>query len=423
MTPLIGARADAEWRRTAPDYAVYLPHGAGSQDGYNDHVLVHCTAGGALVAVWTQGSREAASDLRVVCARSEDGGESWSLPQMIAGDDGRSGPMACFGFPVASRSGRLYCFYNQPVDGGEHYFAGRLQCVYSDDEGRTWQAGQRDVPFRRTRFDHPDRRVPCACVVWQKPVRDAQGRWIVGMSRWSSRRVFPHPQAGYHLDSSSELIRFDNLDEGPDPRELCVTWLPGEKGAIRVACPIEPERSRGYSLCEEPSLALLPDGRLFMIMRTVTGRIWYTVSDDDGDSWRRPDVLRDRDGGAEMLHPKAPCPLFALEGGRFLLLFHHHDGFGYGATGPWDMDARRPLCVAVGAYRPGAHQPVWFSHAKRLCDTDGVGAGPESLVWLAMYASLTEREGRRVVWYPDRKHFVLGRELPDEWLVDLTVPR
>ena len=78
--------------------------------------------------------------------------------------------------------------------------------------------------------------------------------------------------------------------------------------------------------------------------------------------------------------------------------------------------------IAVGEYRPEAHQPIWFSKPKMLCDTHGVGVGPGSLVWLAMYASLTERDGKRIFWYPDRKHFLPGRYITDEMLADLTVP-
>jgi len=146
---------------------------------------------------------------------------------------------------------------------------------------------------------------------------------------------FTSPAQGFHFDSSAELLRFDNLHEAPDAEAIQVTWLPEGDQPIRVACPIDPERSRGYSLCEEPSVVRLPDDRLFLVVRTVTGRIWYTVSEDEGRSWRPPEVLRAQDGGSEMLHPKAPCPLYALADGRFVLFFHNHDGFGYGGRGPW----------------------------------------------------------------------------------------
>jgi len=413
-----------EWKRTGPDYLVYRPSSPSGDDGYNDHFLVEVTPGGALLAVWMQGSREGAPDLRVVASRSGDRGLAWSAPQVIADDGGEPGRVAWAGFPVVSTAGRIYCFYhkNMGLTDGGHYFTGVLRCAYSDDDAQTWAQSGVDIPFRRTRLDHPDSTIPCKCVVWQKPIRDAKGRWLVGFTRWSSVVVFPPPAHGFHFDSSAELMRFVNLDEGPHPRDVRITWLPEGDARLRVACPIDPERSRGYSLCEEPSLVLLPDGRLFMVLRTVTGRIWYTVSEDGGRSWRPAKVLRVRDGGDEVLHPKAPCPVYALRDGRFLLFFHNHDGYGGGARGPWDLDGRRPLYVAVGAFRSTAHQPVWWSQPKRVCDTDGVPIGPQARVWLAMYASLTEHGGRRVLWYPDRKHFLLGRLLPDPWLNGLEVP-
>ena len=182
----------------------------------------------------------------------------------------------------------------------------------------------------------------------------------------------------------------------------------------------EPDASRGYSLAEEPAIALLPDRRLWMNMRTVTGRIWYSVSEDDGHSWREPEVLRDR--GAAVLHPKSPDPVYRLEDGRYLLFYHNPDGFDQNDTGPWEMEAPRPLWLAVGEFRPGAHQPLWFSEPKLLMDTQRVKAGVTALTWLAMYASLTERDGRRVFWCADRKQFVLGKQIPDEPPCDMTVP-
>lgn len=58
----------------------------------------------------------------------------------------------------------------------------------------------------------------------------------------------------------------------------------------------------------------------------------------------------------------------------------------------------------------------------RLMDTQRVKAGVTALTWLAMYASLTEAGERRIFWYADRKQFVLGREIDDALLADMTVP-
>ena len=68
------------------------------------------------------------------------------------------------------------------------------------------------------------------------------------------------------------------------------------------------------------------------------------------------------------------------------------------------------------------HQPVWFSGLRHIADSDGVAAGPQNRAELGPYGSLTEHQGRRVLWYPDRKHFLLGKLIPDELLADMQVP-
>ena len=40
-----------------------------------------------------------------------------------------------------------------------------------------------------------------------------------------------------------------------------------------------------------------------------------------------------------------------------------------------------------------------------------------------MYSSLTDRDGKRIFWYTDRKIFALGRYITDEMLAGLTVPQ
>lgn len=415
-----------DWRRTKPDLVIFLPPKPRGNDAYNNEIYVDVTPEGHLLAVWTTGSVEGAPDMRMVFARSEDEGRTWVSPQEMAGPGDMLGLLSVFGFPIISRSGRIYCFYQQTIgiaDAG--MYSSVIRIAYSDDDGRNWNHAGIDIPWRRTRYDHPDPSVPPQCIFWQKPIRDAKGRLLVGFSRWSSFQVFPRPVGGNrnHLDTQCELIRFDNIDDGPDPKSLKMTWLPDEVGVIRVPPPIEPECSRGYSLAEEPALALLPDGRLWMNMRTVTGRIWYTISDDHGHSWRKPEVLRYRDDGAEVLHPKCPCPIYRLSDGRYLLFYHNHDGYSYGGTGPWDMNARRPLFISVGEFRPKAQQPIWFSAPKLYCDSQGVGVGPEHLIWLAMYSSMTEHRGKCVHWYADRNHFLLGRYITDEMLAGMTTPK
>ncbi len=177
-------------------------------------------------------------------------------------------------------------------------------------------------------------------------------------------------------------------------------------------------------------MVLLPDGRLFTIMRTMTGFLWYSVSEDHGTTWRTPEMLRYRDGGEGVANPIAPAPLYRLADGRYLLVFNNNNG----QRGEFDQFRkkwrknqlnylRHPAFITVGEFRTGAHQPIWFSRPKEILDTDGVIFGPKATASVAMYPSLTERQGVRVLWYPDRKHFLLGRYLPDTLLANMTVPR
>ena len=412
-----------DWRRTKPDRVVYLPKRAGGTDEYADHVHVFETPGGDMMCIWTQGAYESAANCFTVYSRSTDDGQTWAPPQPIAEVDS---PTLCrgLGFPLISRSGRMYCLYgNHKGFSDIGIWAGPLRVHVSDDDGRTWIDSGVEIPWRRTRFDHPDPKVHPQCIVWQQPIRDAKDRMIVGLSRWSSLMVYPRPVGGNrnHLDTSCELMRFDNIDDGPDAKDLRITWLPDKEGTIRVSPGIEPEASKGYSLAEEPGVVLLPDGRLWLSMRTVTGCIWYTVSDDHGHSWRPPEPLLYRDGGERMLHVKSPEPIYRLKDGRYLLFYSNRDGHD-GDTGPWDMDARRPVCIAVGEFRPKAHQPIWFSQARLLMDTQRVRVGTQTMMMMAMYSSLTERGGKRIVWYADRKQFVLGKLISDKMLADMKAP-
>jgi len=418
-----------DWKRTDPDLVVYLPRTPRGPDGYADHFLVESTPGGDLLAMWTQSSVEGTPDTRVVFARSKDEGQTWTAPELLVGATAEGGVAAMFGFPVMSPTGRIYCFYNK--DKGVVDLAFRttavLGCHYSDDDGRTWTDGGVEIPYGRTKFDHPDPKVPCNCIIWQKPIRDAKRRPLTTFTRFSSPEVYPGSAPTSwgvrYYDHQGQLLRFDNMDDGPDPADIRITWLPEAEGILRFPVPVEPERSRGYSCFHEPSVALLPDGRLLVTGSTVAGHLVYSVSDDpDGKTWRQPEPLLYQDNGAPLLHPIAPAPFYRLEDGRYLVFYHNHEGYKYGGLGPRDMRGRRPMYVSVGEYRPGGHQPIWFSQPKLLCDTHGVGVGPESLVWLAMYASLTERSHQRVFWYPDRKHFLLGRYITDKMLGDMSVP-
>ena len=89
--------------------------------------------------------------------------------------------------------------------------------------------------------------------------------------------------------------------------------------------------------------------------------------------------MRYRDGGLPLRHPISPCPLYRLNDGRFLLLFHNNEGtigkFSQFKI-KWEYNQlnliRNPTYIAVGHYMEEAEQPIWFDDPIKLLDTDDI---------------------------------------------------
>jgi len=413
---------NTELRRTQPDYVVYVPRSmdGSTHDTGNEHFLVFDGPDGSLMAVWTQSTFEGLPDQRIVFSRSGDEGRTWSEPRVIAGPvPPATGMMASWGFPLVSGTGRIYVLYSKHIGVNDvfSHTTGLMAGIYSDDAGESWSR-EEVIPMRRSKWDHPDPSVPANWIVWQKPQRLSEGRYFAGMTRWVSAAVRHAPPVDHWTahESVVEFLRFENVDDNPRPSDIAIGWFAQDDEALRVGFPGHPE----VSVVQEPSVVALPDGRFFASMRTPRGNPYYTVSADGGRTWTAPDVIRRRDGGTPLLHPCSPCPIYDLGGGRYLLLHHNHDGH-FGKWGPFDTsDHRRPIAAVLGEFRPHAKQPIWFSEPKLLMDNDGVRLGHgRGRADLAMYSSFTNRAGRRVLWYPDRKFFLLGKEITEDFLAGL----
>jgi hypothetical protein len=421
-----------ELQRTDPDYVVYVPgHLDGStNDGLNEHFLVFEGPDGSLMAIWTQAPR--ASGLpgprqvnHIVFSRSKDDGVTWARPTHLVGprDADDPEPMASWAFPMVSRSGRIYVIYNrnQKVSGWILMHTGTMEGIYSDDSGATWSKPQK-IPMPVSPYDDPRGEIPPEWIVWQIPMRDRQGGYFVGYSHWvnEARAYLKKDQANSWtlIESVVEFMRFANVDDDPEPKDLRIRYSAWGDHALRV-----PHwRYPLLSVAQEPSLVYLPDGRMFCVMRTNSGYIWYSVSADDGETWCNPRPLLRRDHGQPILQPVSCCPIYQLADGRYVLLHHNNRG---DTTG--DREAthqpRWPAFIALGEYRPGADQPIWFSESKKLMDSEGVPvSGKAGNPAVGVYTSFTARKGNNVLWHPDRKCFLLGKKITDEFLADLVVP-
>ncbi|MBN2310621.1 MAG: exo-alpha-sialidase [Candidatus Hydrogenedentes bacterium] len=420
----VEAILEREMARSEPDYVVYCPKSVdgSTHDTGNEHFLVFDGPDGSLMCVWTQSSHEGGGDHRIVFARSGDEGVTWSEPHRIVGPARPGdGPIASWGFPLVSKSGRIYAVWNQfqgVADMGAT-ITGTMDACYSDDYGATWSEPQ-TVPMKRSMYDHPDPKVPSNWIVWQKPMRDLDGKWFAGFTRWVSVEVRtpPHVDSWTAHEAVVEFMRWENIDEDPEPKDIEISYGAWGENALAVPHYTNPM----LSIAQEPSLVRLPDKRLFCTMRTMTGYIWYSVSDDDGRTWCSPRPLLRRDHGAPILEPLCCCPIYEYGDGRYVLLHHNNDGRFEGCRPEDTGRNRRPAFIALGEFRPGADQPIWFSESKQFMDNDGSGIGPLKRIDIGVYPSVTRRKGEFVLWHPERKFFLLGKKITEGWLADLTVP-
>lgn len=419
------ARIAKQLRITKPDYVVFVPAVTDEKvsDTGNEHFLVFDGPDGSLMAIWTQSTHEGEPDQHIVFSQSKDEGKTWATPRIIAGPaKAGQGNMASWAFPLVSKRGRIYVLYSQNVGKFDTFphTTGRMDGIFSDDNGSTWSSPQ-NIPMPRTSRDNPDASFPGNWICWQKPLRlTKDGHYYAGITHWTSKEVKPNPTKSWiSHDSVVEFMRFDNVDDNPDVAQLKISWFAFDKDAITVPFPGHPE----VSTCQEPSIVKLPDGRLFCVIRTSAGSPFWTVSSDDGQTWSPARRLLRKDGGEPLLHPLSPCPIYDLGGnasgsGRYALFIHNHDGH-YKNYGPTDTSShRRPIHLVSGHFKAGADQPVWFDEPKFFMDHDGVSLGKPGTrgrTDLALYASFTFRSGLPVLWYPERKFFLLGRIITDEW--------
>jgi hypothetical protein len=356
--------------------------------------------------------------------RSNDDGVTWAVPVRIAGPpDDRTPPyMASWAFPLVSASGRITVVWNQNqgIAGRVLMHTGTMAGRYSDDCGVTWSRPQ-DIPLARGPFDDPEGVVPPEWIVWQIPIRDLGGGYLTGYSHWFHRLAarYPESKTCAEQDSVVEFMRFTNVDRDPEPRDLEIRHSSWGAEALRV-----PQRHDPLlSIAQEPSLVRLPDERLFCTMRTDSGMIWYSLSGDDGDTWSNPRPLLRRDHGDPILQPVCCCPIYRLADGRYVLLHHNHPGHVEPGNPGSTWRPRRPAYLALGEYRPGADQPIWFSGSKVFADPgEHTLGGQMSVGQIGVYTSFTTAAGNNVLWDCDRKFFLLGKRVTPEFLADLTVP-
>ncbi len=411
-----------ELHRTDPDYITYVPESVDTRHAENQHFIVIATPADTFLAIWTQSSSEADPDQRVVSARSTDEGQTWTDPIEIAGPGPTDAGMgiASWGFPIVApdipESGRhrIYCFYNKNVgiDDSRGDTTGEMRCRFSDDDGRSWSDREIQYDIKSAAISHPKPDVPESWIVYQQPTVLADGSVLAPYTHWASNQFDVDLDGSAMFDRHSEVrfLRFEDIREEPDPASLTVTtWPHGEHG-LQVPHPDRP----GISVVQEPAARYLPDGRLLCAMRTLQGELYFALSEDDGRTWDTPRPLcYGPESEAQPLeNPISPAPIYSLPNDRILLVFYNNDGTGHGGTGPQNTRVNRtPAWYTIGEYVDHPSHPISFDPPRILLDNDRIPYGPNDRTEVATYPSFFVYDDTPYFWYPDRKHFLLGKEL------------
>ena len=173
----------------------------------------------------------------------------------------------------------------------------------------------------------------------------------------------------------------------------------------------------GMSIFQEPSIAELPDGRIWLQGRTMKDSPYWAISEDGGRTFSEPQPLRYADGSL-VLHPLSPCPIYEYRKGKYFILVHQNDGVRLGFDHhelQWRCNyanfIRNPYYLCKAEWDPIGSQPLKIGEPVNLIDTDDVAVGPKRTAEGGTYTGFTQWKGRSVLWYPDRKFYLLGKNL------------
>jgi hypothetical protein len=379
-------------------------------DAYNDHFhVIWDETRRVLFAFWTQASWEGAPDMHVCFSKSADKGMTWTKPVLLAGSETRQYPRtdAYYQQPLLTKSGRLYCLWTERNVGWGYVGS------WSDDAGETW-AQPAVMRIRPMDQDNPDPRIGANSINWQLPLRiGREGRYFVACSR--------HGKAPYDDKKGCkiEFWEFFNIDDDPDVREIRLDYFATNREALGVDKLLEgaeyftpkkyPNGSPEGPAVEEASLVKLPDGRLFALMRSSVGSPVWSQSRDDGRTWSGLKVLVDANG-KPFLHPRSPCPIYDRKGGEaasgeyFAFI---HNTFDFNSTTA--CQPRPQLYLIAGRFDPKGEQPIRFAAPQLFA---------ERTFGNSFYTSYTVVDGTGILWFPDVKYYLLGREIGSEWFTD-----
>ncbi len=377
----------ADWRRFSEGRLI-------PDESYCDQPYVVITKDGNWLCTMTTGpGGESQPGQHVVARISRDQGRTWS-PSI---DIEPSGAIeSSWVVPAVTPGGRVYAFYNYNGDDVRSIpgktlthatLLGWYVYRYSDDHGRTWSAQRHRLPLPVAELDRGNEWGGRVQMFWgvDKPTA-FDGALVFAFTRLG--RYEPrYPRAPAERPANDEwrrlaptengsgwVYRSDNIFTERDPARIEWKLLPEDGRGIRSAA-LDP-------LQQEHNLAVLPDGGLACILRTVHGYVAAAYSRDGGKSWTEPAPATYADGGHALKNSIACAAVWRTTDGKYLLWYHNNDDMQRGAGPP--VTSRNAAWLAAGAVKDG--RLVW-SQPELVCYNAEPNRG-------SSYPDLIEDDGR-----------------------------
>ena len=235
------------------------------------------------VTFYTGGPKEPHPDNKVVVSRSTDGGKNWSDPEVVVDPPGT---LSAWDPGLwLDPAGKLWLFFNI----GDHHFGtpycARQFCHLLDKD--------------RIRFSDPQELLP-------------------NVHNFGLNRPTVLPSADWALP----IVRLDESDDSDD------RWYYRRDHASGIAL----SKDQGHSwhaseavstpdrFCNENMVYVLDDGRVRMLSRTQTGRLWEAFSSDGGMRWQ--DV-----GPTNIPNPSSRFFVHKMSSGAIVLITNPSEDF------------------------------------------------------------------------------------------------
>ena len=286
--------------------------------------LIEAPNGDLLCGWMSGGDNEPATDNTALLARSQDGGRSWSKPELFGDPHARMQALACW---HQTADGRIVAIgVDYPDDHSlQQYYCYR---TVSHDSGYTWSRRERVATQGNTRqFVADPITLDNGEHLWPVGFTEKRTQPLVGplqktclATNEAEALAIPAEEGTYCGHSYASHLHGCSVFIGPDDSATNLT----EYGYIT---------NRPLGL-DEPACIQLGDNRIVMLMRAEwAGVLWRAESTDNGRTWSEAQPT-------DIPNPNAKISLSCLADGRIALL-HNPNGM----TGVFTH--RNPLSIWV----------------------------------------------------------------------------